>query len=201
MRISLAAILCVGVALPFSSCKKGCDTEDLPQYSLTPGLRAWAAPYPKDAVLRFRNARTGYVRSYRVTTAENVTADPVSGGGIDVCPQYYREYSAHLLQRTDSTGNVENKEIFFRLIMDRSTRLQTTFVIGSTSLEPPLQAIEDGTVTLSPATFAGRTYPAVWGGTIPNTIMRPGVVTTLFLTKADGLIRFEERGGTVWDRQ
>lgn len=29
---------------------------------------------------------------------------------------------------------------------------------------------------------------------------RPGVVLTLYVTKVDGLIRFEERGGTVWNR-
>jgi hypothetical protein len=46
----------------------------------------------------------------------------------------------------------------------------------------------------------GRTYPAVWSGTLLNAIMRTRVVTTLFLTKANGLIRFEEHGGTVWDR-
>lgn len=200
MRISSLSVLCVGLVVLFSSCEKACDSDDAPRYPLAQGLRAWSAPYAKDAVFRFRNARTGYVRSYRVTTAE-IKENAVSGGGIDVCTQYYREIGLHELERTDSTGKVENKVIRLQMATTNTTRVQTTFTIGSTSVEPSLQAIEDGSQVLSPATFAGRTYPAVWGGTSSNPVARPGMVVTLYMTKADGLIRFEERGGTVWDRQ
>ncbi|TYZ10599.1 hypothetical protein FY528_09050 [Hymenobacter lutimineralis] len=165
---------------------------------MTDGQRAWSVPYSKDAVLRFRNASTGYVRSYRVTTAEN-KMDGVSSR-YQVCPQYYREYSWHLLERSDSTGNSENKELKFWVSTAGPTRVQATFAIGSTTVEVPLQEIEDETQILSPATFAGHTYPAVWGGTSSTLSSGSQVVVMLYLTKADGLIRFEERGGMVWER-
>ena len=198
LRFRFASILWVGLAGVFSGCEKACDTADLPRYPLSPGLRAWASPYPKEAVLRFRNAGTGYVRTYRVTAAESKT-DGV-GAGLDPCPQYYREYASHTLARTDSTGNGDNKAILLYLAAGNASRVQSRFSIGSTSVEPPLMEIEAGTHPLSPATFAGRTYPAVWGGTSSLAASGSRVVVTLYLTKAEGLVRFEERGGTVWDR-
>ncbi|SHL95934.1 hypothetical protein [Hymenobacter psychrotolerans] len=200
MRFPFVYILCVGLALVSSGCKKVCDTDDIPQYSLTPGLRAWTAPYPKDAVLRFRNATTGYVRSYRVTEAEN-KMDGV-GAGVNPCPTYNQEFTSHILQRTDSTGNSENKSMqLYTVVAGNTTRVQSRFNIGNTSVSLPLKEVEDGTQSLSPATFAGRTYPAVLGGTTSLAGSGSRVVVTLYMTKAEGLIRFEERGGTVWDRQ
>lgn len=197
MRFPFVSTLCVGLVV-FSGCKKACDTDDLQQYPLTPGVRAWTAPYPKDAVLRFRNASTGYVRSYRVTTAENKT-DGVNAG-IDPCPMYMREYASHTLERSDSTGNGDNKTIQFYMTAGNFVFIQSKLSIGSTTVELSLQEIEDGTRVLSPATFAGRTYPAVLSGTPLAPSVGSRVVVRLYLTKAEGLIRFEERGGTAWDR-
>ena len=189
-----------GVFGLLSGCKKVCDTDDLPRYPLTSSLRDWSAPYPKDAVLRFRNASTGYVRSYRVAKVENET--PGIHSGVDPCPQHYREYTSHVLERSDSTGGRENKSMRFDVFAaTNTTRLQASFAIGSTSFELPFQEIEDGTQTLPSATFAGRTYSAVLGRTSGGVAFSGGGVTlTAYLTKAEGLIRFEERGGTVWDR-
>lgn len=150
-------------------------------------------------MLRFRNDRTGYVRSYRVVTAENKT-DAVSGVGIDVYPSYYREYTSHILQRIDSTGNSDNKELEFCLATDNSVKIKSRYRIGPSSIELAVPEVEDGTEVLSHATFAGRTYPTVLGRSITLAGARPSVVLTLYVTKVDGLIRFEERGGTVWNR-
>lgn len=198
MHFRYASILVAGFLLSLSGCKKVCDTDDLPRYPLTAGLRAWAAPYPKDAVLRFRNASTGYVRSYRVSSAENKT-DGVSSGA-NVCPSYYREYTAHVLERTDSTGGRENKLLRFDMTTANATRARASFTIGSTNVELLIQEVEDGQQATYPATFGTRTYTAVLGGTSSLAFQGASVVTTLYVTKAEGLVRFVERGGTTWDR-
>ena len=198
LRFRFAPFVLGALIMSFSGCKKVCDTDNVPQYPITSGVRSWAAPYPKDAVLRFRNAGTGYVRSYRVTSAEN-QMDGVNAG-INLCPLYFREFSRHALQRVDSTGTREDKEIMFRVETANSTQARASLTVGSTNVDLPIQEVEDGTQALSPATFSGRSYPAVLGG--GSSLAFPGsrVVVRLYVTKTEGLIRFEERGGTVWDR-
>ncbi|GAA3990703.1 hypothetical protein [Hymenobacter antarcticus] len=198
LSFRFGVVLLVGALGWCSGCDKACETDGLPRYPLTPGLRAWSVPDPQGAVFRFRNARTGYVRSYRVVQADNKT-DGVSAG-LNACPQYYREYTAHVLERTDSIGNRENNALRFDVSTANAPRAKSTFRIGSTTVDLLIQEVEDGTYALSPATFAGRTYPAVLGGT--SSLAAPGanVAVTVYLTKADGLVRFEERGGTAWDR-
>ncbi|WBO86804.1 hypothetical protein [Hymenobacter yonginensis] len=197
MRVYLFP-LAAGLLLLCPACDKVCDTDNLPQYPLTPGLRAWVDPYAKGAVLRFRNAGTGYVRSYRVTEAEGKMDG--AGSGVDPCPAYYREYATRTLERTDSTGKGAEHLIRFYLAAQNSSRTEARLSMGFSSVEPPLQQIENGTQALAPATFAGRTYPAVWcnGPFSPGSGSR--AVVLMCLTKADGLIRFEERNGTAWDR-
>ena len=198
MRIRSGYLLLVGAFGLLSGCKKVCNSDDVPHYPLTAGLRAWSAPYPKDAVLRFRNASTGYVRSYRVAIAKAETRD--IRYGVDPCPVHTQEYTSHTLERTDSTGGRDNKMLRFEVFATTTSRLKATFLIGSTDCELPLLEVEDGSRVLAPATFAGRTYPAVLGVRSSFAFSGPGVTLTMYLTKADGLIRFEERGGTVWDR-
>ena len=54
-----------------------------------------------------------------------------------------------------------------------------------------------------PATFGGRTYPAVLQGayySIAPPVPHPTYAKRVFFTKAEGLVRVEEFGGTVWNR-
>ena len=54
-----------------------------------------------------------------------------------------------------------------------------------------------------PATFGGRTYPAVLQGTyysIAPPVPRPTYAKRVFFTKAKGLVRVEEFGGTMWNQ-
>ena len=54
-----------------------------------------------------------------------------------------------------------------------------------------------------PATFGGRTYPAVQQGmyySIAPPAPRPTYAARIFFTKAKGLVRVEEFGATVWNR-
>jgi len=54
-----------------------------------------------------------------------------------------------------------------------------------------------------PATFGGRTYPAVLESTyypIPPLVPRPTYAKRVFFTKAEGLLRVEEFGGTMWNQ-
>jgi len=56
---------------------------------------------------------------------------------------------------------------------------------------------------MRPATFGGRTYPAVLQGTyysIAPPAPRPTYAARIFFTKAEGLVRVEEFGGTMWNR-
>jgi hypothetical protein len=191
--------LLVSTFVLLSSCKKACDADDLPYYPLAANLRDWSAPYPKDAVLRFRNATTGYVRSYRVVTAESKSRDVHSG--VNLCPEYTQDYTSHMLERTDSTNGRENQMLRFEVFAATNvTRFSSSMTVGSTPFSLPLEEIEAGTLALPAATFAGRTYPAVFGYRSSLASSAPNVALIMYLTKANGLIRFEERGGTVWDR-
>ena len=199
MLLRSGYLLLVGLFVLLSGCKKACDSDDAPHYPLAANLRAWSAPYPKDAVLQFRNAATGYVRRYRVVTAESQRRDVHTG--VDPCPEYTQEYTSHALERTDSTNGRENQLLKFEVFAATNvTRFKSTMAVGSTSFDLPLEEIEAGTQALAPATFAGRTYPAVAGYNASPAVTRPNATVTMYLTKANGLIRFEERGGTVWDR-
>lgn len=198
MRLRFIPLALLGTFVLGSGCKKVCNTDNLPRYSLTAGFRAWSTPYPNGAVLRFRNASTGYVRSYRVSKAESATQDV--GSGRNLCPQYQQEYTSHALERSDSTGGSENKVLRVDVLATSAERCNSTVHIGSTLFGVPLSEIEAGTQALFPATFAGRNYPAVYGCVADFAYSGANVTVKLYLTKADGIVRFEERGGTVWER-
>ena len=190
-----------------TGCKKACDGDNLPQYTLTAGQRAWGAPFAENAVWRFRNEATGYERTYRVT---KFRAESIGSGGaakISVCPSYYQDYVFADLERTDSTFTGSAKQIYhLQLTAPNAGNTTGDFLQWgpAAAFYLPIDATESGQQVLLPATFGGRSYPAVLEctrNTAPQpTVPYPATSVRLFLTKAEGLVRFEERGGNVWNR-
>jgi hypothetical protein len=197
---SLSLLLVSSLAL-LSNCSKICEEDNLPHYTLTADQRTWMAPYPQDAVLRFTNA-SGYVRTYRVTKAENASIR-TGGSKNSFCATYDVEYYTVRLERTDSLGlNRGLYDLALGATKDPAP-VKARMQWAGSEFPLPLAEVENGQRVLGPATLAGRTYQHVLDLTyvelsVPHT--RAWAIKRLFLTKAEGVIRFEERGGTVWDR-
>ena len=187
-----------------SGCKKVCDNEDAPTYSLSPGQQDWRNAYVKDAVWRFQNAR-GYVRTYRVARAD-VLSEGGGGGKSSLCASYFTNYFVGELERTDSVAHPLEK--FFRFQMSPANAAANKAFdayaqVGGGYFSLPIDRVEDGRLPLGPATVGNRTYPAVLESTYapaPPLVPRPTAARRLYVTKAEGIIRFEEFGGTVWNR-
>lgn len=185
-----------------TGCKKICG-DAIPQYTLSAGQRAWSDSFATNAVWRFRNAATGYERVYRVTRLE--TQNIGSGGATktSVCPTYYVEYITADLERTDS---IETSKRFYRLSLYANDSPSGTGFRASLDWAPsasfdlPIDEVEDGRRQLPPATFSGRTYPAVLECTYNTAAPNPATITRLYLTKTEGVVRLEERGGSIWNR-
>ena len=184
-----------------SSCKKVCDNEDAPVFPLTQGEQQWGNAYVKNAVWRFQNAR-GYVRTYRVTRSETIS-EGGGGGKGSLCATYYNNFFLADLERTDSLGTL------FRFQMSpansaANASFKAYVQLNGNDFAPlPIDQVEDGRLTLAPATFGSRTYPAVLESTYtpnPPPVPRPTSARRIYLTKAEGVVRFEEFGGTVWNR-
>ncbi len=188
-----------------TNCRKVCD--NAPTYALTQGQSEWGKAFVKDDVWRFRNAN-GYVRTYRVTQAETLSKSG-GGGKSSFCSTDFTKYFAAELERTDSTAQSSEGRILFQMYPANSTN-NTPFnakaFIGLGAFSLPIDQVEDGQLTLAPATFGSRTYPAVLGSTytpippLAPLVPRPTYVARIYFTKAEGIVRFEEFGGTVWNR-
>ena len=186
-------VLAVSLMALASSCKKVCG-ENLPQYSLSAGQRAWTDLFAATTVWRFRNA-AGYERTYRVTKAETQNVGGGSTAKFSVCSTYYEEYSLADLERTDSTLTSFAKGIYHLQV---AANIGRNFLQWNhTSFLLPINEVEAGQKTLSPATFGGRTYPSVMECT--SQPFTPQVLH-LFLTKADGVVAFDDPYGTLWTR-
>jgi hypothetical protein len=187
-----------------TNCKKVCDNEDAPTYALTRGQNEWGKSFVKNDVWRFRNAN-GYVRTYRVTRAETLSQGG-GGGKSSLCSTYFDEYFLAEVERTDSTADAFGGKIILQMSPANATNnkpFSARVLMGIPVFELPIDQVEDGRLTLAPATFGGRTYPAVMGSTynpVSPPVPRPTFAARLFLTKAEGVVRFEEFGGTVWNR-
>ncbi len=186
-----------------TNCKEICDNEDAPTYALTEGQSEWSKAFTKNDVWRFRNGN-GYVRTYRIT--ETKTYSEGGGGKNSFCATNFTEYFNATLERTDSTANSIDKEFRFLISPANLTSnkpFHAKVFMGISDFTLPIDQVEDGRLTLAPATFGSRTYPAVLESTytpIPPLVVLPTYVARIFFTKADGIVRFEDFGGTVWDR-
>ena len=198
------SVLLLASSVLLTNCKKACDNENAPTFGLTQGQQEWSKPFAKNTVWRFRNA-TGYVRTYRITRAE-VLNEGGGGGKSSLCATYFVNFFVATVERTDSVARpLENT---FRFQMDpTNTSTNVPFrgflQMGGDAFTLPIDQVEDGRLTLAPATFGGRTYPAALESYFyptPPLVPRPTQTGYVCLTKAEGLVRFEELGGTVWNR-
>ena len=200
-RCSVLLLASLGL---LTNCKKVCDNEDAPTYALTQGESEWSKAFVKNDVWRFRNAK-GYVRTYRVNRAETFSEGGGSGKG-SLCSTYFVKYFVADPVRTDSAAHP--LETIFRIKMspaNATTNKPATTIaqMGGGDFFLPIAEVEDGRLALGPATFGGRTYPAVLESTYsptPPLVPRPTYAKRVFFTKAEGLVRVEEFGGTVWNR-
>lgn len=201
--VLLLASLLASLGL-LTNCKKVCDNEDAPTYFLTQGESEWSKAFVKNDVWRFRNAN-GYVRTYRVSRAETLSQGG-GGGKSSFCATYFVKYFIADLVREDSAAHPLEKNFRFQMGPANATTNKpvtaNAFLWGS-DFSLPIDQVEDGRLALGPATFGGRTYPAVLQGiyhTVSPPAPRPTNAKRVFFTKAEGLVRVEEFGGTVWNR-
>ncbi|MDO7875354.1 hypothetical protein Q5H93_11490 [Hymenobacter sp. ASUV-10] len=198
----------IAVGLNFlSSC--ACDKDDLPQYRLTEAEQTWTAPYTVNTEWRFRNA-AGYERVYRVTKRAD-DMEESGGGKSSSCPSYYRQAFSATLQRIDSVGS----PISHQLIMQASTNNSSLPFAGSLSwnwvqFTLAIDRVKSGgnigynCELLPQLTVGTKTYQQVLKSTsLTGSALIPlsTDAKVIYLTSDAGIIRVEEWGGTVWDRQ
>lgn len=185
----------IGLLGLVASCKKVCG-ENLPQYSLSPDERAWAAPFAVNAVWRFRNA-AGYERTYRITKQETQNIG-YGASKLSVCPSYYHEYIFADIVRTDSTDHRGELYRFQLSAVVPGTSPSSFLQWGSVSAPNlPIAEVEAGQLTLPSATLGGHTYPSVIKAT--STYYAP-MIMSIYVTKAEGLVAFDDRYGVQWTR-
>ena len=200
-RCSVLLLASVGL---LTNCKKVCDYEDAPILDLTQSESEWTKAFTKDDVWRFRNAN-GYVRTYRVSRAE-ILPEGKGSSKNTFCNTYFIKSFVAELVRTDSAAHPREKTFSFYIVPAKAPSSQLTtaiIVLGDSRFYLYIDQVEDGRLALGPATFGGRTYPAVLQGiyhTVPPPAPRPMNAKHVFFTKAEGLVRVEDFGGTVWDR-
>ncbi|MCC3156092.1 hypothetical protein LJ737_02530 [Hymenobacter sp. 15J16-1T3B] len=188
--------------LGLGACEKACDTKNLPQYSLTAGQQAWVAAAQPGTVWRFSNA-AGLERAYRVQARET-NMQGAGGGKSSFCPSWYQQEQVVTLARTDS-ADMAPYDIYLKAANPTVQNSPYGFVggmrWGSTSFSLEILEEYDNQPGLPARTVNGHTYANVLelsgNLTLPNAGRR---VVRLFLAKDDGVIEFEEQGGTVWSR-
>lgn len=189
--------------LGLASCDKACDTDNLPQYNLTADQQAWTAAAQPGTVWRFRNA-AGYERTYRVEKRET-NMNGTGGGKSSFCPSWYQQEHTVTLARTDSADS-RPYGLYLKAANSDVQHVSYDFV-GTLRWGPTHFSLADlknynSQTPLPTRTVNGRTYASVLELQGSAVDLTPGrQVVRLFLAKDEGVIQFEERGGTVWSRQ
>lgn len=191
--LAATVLLLSGGLLMSGGCKKVCD-QNVPQYTLTSTQLAWSTPFTVGTIWQFHNP-AGKVRTYQVTTSEKTNIG-TGGGKISVCAAYYEEYIFSNSVRSDSTKD----GLLYRLQLvapssggGSSNFLQWGDASYALSPDGPVA----GQLPWHPATLGGHYYPEVMEG--QNTMYNP-LVLHLFLTKAEGVVAFDDRHGVRWTR-
>lgn len=199
-RVFTYSALVLANALPlFTSCQTVCEDEDsLPQYTLSAGQRAWTDSFAPGTIWRFRNA-AGYERTYRIDT-RNTDMVGSGGGKSSFCSSYYMEEVGIRFARTDSVA--QSQHMFYLTAKSASpiSASEASISWGAQSFVPPIDQAETTGAGLATYTFNGRTYTQVLEVNGKFVAQIPTMATRLYLTKTDGIIRFEDKNGTVWDR-
>jgi hypothetical protein len=193
-----------------------CADKDTPEFRLTAEQRTWGDAYREGDTWRFRNA-AGYERRYKVTNFKDKMQAHVPKS-LSVTHRY--QLVEATIERQDSTtykgSPFQNKySMLFELQAEvvRGTpydsKVQQLTWTTSVALPidaintqpiPPAGALPSGVQFLPQLTIAGRTYENVLEFTTTHNNLA-WQAKKIYYTKAEGVIRFEENGGEVWDRQ
>lgn len=193
LLLLLLALVSVGFVGPLTGCKQVCS-ENVPSYGLTAAQFDWGQPFAVGAVWRFANA-AGTVRTYRIIASE-VKSIGTGWAKLSVCPAYHEEYLFADAVRTDSAQDKK----FYHLQLAAPTGGNESDLLqwGDGDYSPTPNGPVPGQIPWHPATLGGHSYPEVMECT--NTMFSP-LVLHLFLTKADGIVAFDDRHGVRWIRQ
>jgi hypothetical protein len=216
-RPVLPAALLAALVLP------GCGTglfpepaeQELPQYALSAADQAWATPYRLGEEWRFRNA-AGYERRYQVKGLADQQLPGLRAGTQRV--GYYQQGLSARLARVDSgyvsRATVGNYQASFSLTAavpgGAPQPLTADLNWGLTHLSLPAaaldarQALPVDVRLLPTVTLGNRSYQNVLEySSLQTSAARVPAwqVQRLYYTKENGVVRFVEAGGTVWDRQ
>lgn len=190
------------------------DGQELPEYRLSPADQAWAAPYRLGEEWRFRNA-AGYERRYQVKGLAEQELPGLAAGSRRV--SYRQQGLGARLERIDS-GYVARPTAARYLasfslqaaVPAAAQPLQAQLRWGPTELLLPAAAVDahqplPADVRLLPASTLGtRTYQNVleYTSLLTSAARVPaGQLRQVYYTKENGVVRFVEADGTVWDRQ
>lgn len=188
------------------------DGQELPEYQFSQTEQSWAAPYRLGEEWRFRNAQ-GYERRYQVKGLSDQQLSGMAPGSQRVA--YYRQGLSARLERVDS-GYVA---------LDRRGQYLATFSLKAAvpkAAEPltaeltwgpaqlrlptaaPAQELPADVRLLPTVSLGSRVYQNIWEYTsLLTSASRPaaGQVRQMYYSKENGVVRFIEADGTVWDRQ
>lgn len=188
------------------------DTQELPQYRISQSEQAWATPYRLGEEWRFRNA-AGYERRYQV---KGLADQQLPGLALESQRvTYYRQGLSARLERIDSGYVARAAQAQFlvtfsiKAAVPRAAEgLTAELTWGPAHLRLPTDAqpqdLPVDAHLLPTATLGQREYQNVWEYTSLLTSAArtaPGQPLRLYYTKDNGVVRFIEADGTVWDRQ
>ncbi|WP_400194026.1 hypothetical protein [Hymenobacter sp. B81] len=192
------------------------DNKELPHYTLSNDEQAWVTPYRLGQEWRFRNA-AGYERRYQVRGLTDRTW-PGRPNPQSVIAYYQQEVGARV-ERVDSAyyQRAEGYKYAATFVLTSAAAYEPqplaltarlewgvsplTLPVAAVNTSQPLPA---GMRLLPEVNLGGRTYHNVIEYTSlppqPDQDLRPWMATRLYYTKEQGVVRFEEAGGLVWDR-
>ena len=188
------------------------EDQELPAYGFEAAEQAWATPYRLGEEWRFRNAQ-GYERRYQVKGLADQQLSGLAPGTQRVA--YYRQGLSARLERVDS-GYVERplRERYlatFSLkaaVPKAAEPLLAELTWGPSQLRlpttAPAQELPADVRLLPTASLGPREYHNVWEYTsLLTSASRPvaGQLRQVYYSKENGVVRFIEADGTVWDRQ
>ncbi|WP_187313622.1 hypothetical protein [Hymenobacter sp. BT190] len=224
MRIPVF-VLCSALTSIITGCYHHKSPDEVPNYRLTPAQLEWQI-YRKNDELRFGNARSAKVRRYRITHVidtlqEERVVGPLGGG-----TRYYYQRVAVKFQRADSIvfskiclgsrcDSSQTTDYALDLQIHEGQPDKTPYLSSYSSwpgfsgyyLPVDLPVSEWNSSAswqyLPQATLGGRIFTDVLRYTtraVVTSTARFKFVRTLYVTKQQGVVGFEEDGSGLWYR-
>ncbi|TLM90105.1 hypothetical protein [Hymenobacter jeollabukensis] len=188
------------------------ESSEIPEYQISQAEQAWATPYRLGEEWRFRDA-AGYERRYQVKGLADQQLSGMAAGSQRVA--YYRQGLSARLERVDSgyvaldrRGQYLASFSLKAAVPKAAEPLTAELTWGPAQLRLPAAAAAQelpADVRLLPtASLGSRVYQNIWEYTsLLTSASRPaaGQLRQLYYSKENGVVRFVEADGTVWDRQ